>query len=560
MKKTLTVNLNNIVFHIDDDAYEMLQTYLHEIADHFRSDEEKKEIMNDIEARIAELFSEKLQKNKNVVTLEDVQEIIEIMGKPSQYADESEEPKAPKTSKSQQKSRRFYRDPENAILGGVASGVAAYFDWDVTWVRIGMVVLALISAGYMIPIYIIAWFVAPEAKTASQRLEMQGEDVTVESIKTELNNAKNYIKSEEFKKSASTAGDKVLEIIRVFFKIVLGFVGAVLGIVGVVLVGALILLIFFLIFEPGVLNGFAPDIISNWTSFSPDKMVLISTSLLLIIGCPIFILIYWAIRLISGKHDTPHTASWVVLILWIAGLFMFYSVGANAFINFHRHNDQRYSLFWDNDDKPYEDEIRECDSFNAIDLSGNIELELRNDSTKELRVSFVKGYLPRVITKVENGVLHVYSDEVFLFQNKPIKVSVSSDSIQYLTAKGACKIESKYPLTTKDFTLNLLGASQANLDVNVSGIFKLDVKGASKVDLRGTSNIFSVNGIGASDINAYELKAKQVDVHVAGASHAKVFATESIKAEAFGASEIDCKGNPKNVKKSDGGASSINIE
>ena len=65
MKKTLTVNLNNIVFHIDDDAYEMLQTYLFEIADHFKSDEERKEIMNDIEARIAELFNEKLQKNKN---------------------------------------------------------------------------------------------------------------------------------------------------------------------------------------------------------------------------------------------------------------------------------------------------------------------------------------------------------------------------------------------------------------------------------------------------------------------------------------------------------------
>jgi len=69
MKKTLTVNLNNTVFHIDDDAYDMLQTYLHEIADHFQSEDERKEIMNDIEARIAELFNEKLQKSKNVVNL-----------------------------------------------------------------------------------------------------------------------------------------------------------------------------------------------------------------------------------------------------------------------------------------------------------------------------------------------------------------------------------------------------------------------------------------------------------------------------------------------------------
>ena len=90
MKKTLTVNLNNIVFHIDDDAYEMLQTYLHEIAEHL-SEDERKDILNDIEARIAELFNEKLQKNKNVINLIDVQEIIEIMGKPSQYTGEDDE-------------------------------------------------------------------------------------------------------------------------------------------------------------------------------------------------------------------------------------------------------------------------------------------------------------------------------------------------------------------------------------------------------------------------------------------------------------------------------------
>lgn len=155
MKKTLTVNLNNIVFHIDDDAYDMLQTYLSEIADHFQSEDERKEIMNDIEARIAELFTEKLQKNKNVINLTDVQEVIEIMGKPSQYADEDEETEKPKSEKKQHKSRRFYRDPENAILGGIAGGLAAYFGWDVTLIRILLVVLVFLGMGFIIPVYIV---------------------------------------------------------------------------------------------------------------------------------------------------------------------------------------------------------------------------------------------------------------------------------------------------------------------------------------------------------------------------------------------------------------------
>jgi len=171
MKKTLTVNLNNIVFHIDDDAYEMLETYLSEIAVHFQSDDERKEIMTDIEARIAELFNEKLQKNKNVINLTDVEEIVEIMGKPSQYTgDEDEEVTPPKADKKQQKSRRFYRDPENAILGGIAGGLAAYFNLDVTLIRIILVILVFLGVGFIIPIYIVVWFVAPAAITASQRL------------------------------------------------------------------------------------------------------------------------------------------------------------------------------------------------------------------------------------------------------------------------------------------------------------------------------------------------------------------------------------------------------
>ena len=562
MKKTLTVNLNNIVFHIDDDAYEMLQTYLHEIAEHFQSDDEKNEIMNDIEARIAELFNEKLQKNKNVVNLTDVEEIIEVMGKPSQYADEDEEPKEPKSTKKQQqqKSRRFYRDPENAILGGIAGGLAAYFNIDVTWIRIFLVLLVFLGVGFIIPIYIVVWFVAPAALTASQRLEMQGEDVTVESIKTEINNVKNYMESDSFKQSATTVGEKIQDVLKWFFKIVFGFIGAVLGLVGVVLVGALILVLFFLIFEPSVINGFAPDIITNWAVFSPEKMVMLIISLILVIGCPIFLLIYWAVRLVSGRHDAPRTASWVVLILWIAGMFMFYSVGANTLIHFQHSDGHPYTIAWNDDNKPFEDEVRKCDPFNAIEVSGNIELTVKQDSVQEVRVSFPKEYLHKIKTNVENGVLHIYSDEIFLFQNKSIKVYVSSDSIKSLVAKGACKIESGSKLVSPDFSLELLGASQANLDVNVHGLFKMDVKGASKVELKGNCSIIRANGLGASEINATELKANQAEVYVAGASHANVFASESINAEAYGASEIDCKGTPKTVKKSDGGASSIHIE
>jgi len=558
MKKTLTVNLNNIVFHIDDDAYEMLQTYLHEIADHFQSEDEKKEIMNDIEARIAELFNEKLQKNKNVVNLIDVQEVIEIMGKPNQYTDEEEDQDTLKSDKKSQRTRRFYRDPENAILGGIASGLAAYFNIDVTWIRIILVALVFVGVGIIVPIYIVVWLVAPQAVTASQRLEMQGEDVTVESIKTELNHAKSYVESEKFKQSAATIGERMLEILRIVLKVIFGFVGVVLGIAGIVLVGALIFLLFFIIFEPSVINEFAPDLISNWSIITPEKMVMLIVSLILLVGCPIFLLIYWTTQIISGRRNASKTATWVVFILWLAGMFMFYSIGANTYMHLHQRDGHPFSITWSDKNSPETDEVRTCDPYHAIEVSGNIELTLDSNTTKQITVSTQQDYLPNVITKVENGILHIYSEKIFL--NRTVKVHVPTDSIRSINATGACKVTTTSNLVTPEFELKLTGASQADMDLQVSGLCKMDLTGASQANLSGTCNELKIVGIGACQVRAHDLIAKKVDVRVSGASQAEVFASETLEAIATGASQIDCKGSPKNVNKNTHIGSEINVQ
>jgi len=558
MKKTLTVNLNNIVFNIDDDAYEMLQIYLSEIARHFDSDDEKKEIMSDIEARIAELFTEKLQKSKNVVTLQDVQEIIEIMGKPSQFTDGDEEEETTKQEKKQQKSRRFYRDPENAILGGVAGGIAAYFGWDVTLIRILLVILVFIGFGVIIPIYIVVWLVAPPAVTASQRLEMQGEDVTVENIKTEMNNVKSYVESDKFKQSATSVGERILEIMRWCIKILFGFIGAVLGFVGLVLVAALLFALFFLIFEPTAFNGFAPDLISNWMVIAPDKAVLLIVSLILVIGCPIFLLIYWGIRFASGRHETSFTATWVVFVLWLAGLFMFYSIGSKTFINRIDQNGNNWSLAWSDKDAPMHEELRECAPFNSIDISGNIELILKPDSIQKVMVSSQAEYLPKITTRVEAGVLHIYTESVFF--NRKIKVIISTDSIRSLVASGACFIKTQSPMIVPELSLRLQGASRAEIDVKVVGMIDLDLSGASKANLKGSAKNFKMEASGACKVEAEDLLTESASVRVSGASQADVFATLSIDADASGASHVNCKGNPKTVRKSDSGGSSIDIE
>lgn len=555
MKKTLTVNLNNIVFHIDDDAYEMLQTYLADVARHL-SEDEKKEVMNDIEARIAELFTERLQKNKKVVNIDDVQEIINVLGKPSQYTDEDdEEPEAPKSKK--KRARRFYRDPENAVLGGVGAGIAAYFSWDVTWVRIALVILALISSGNLIPIYLLVWIIAPKAVTASQRLEMQGEDVTVDNIKTEINNVKNYMESDKFKQSASNVGEKILEVLRVFFKVIVGFFGVVFGFVGMILAGVLILSLLFFIFDPAVFDGFTPGLMTDWMVLTPDKTVLLVISVLLVVGCPIFMLVYWAIRMISGRRDTSKTTLWVVLILWIVGLFMFYSAGVKALIHWNNHSDHPWILNWEDSDSPVKDEVRYCEPFQGIEVSGNIALEFTQDSVKKVVISAPEDLLSYVKTEVRNNKLNIYTEKIF--SNHKVRVFVSNDSIFKLQANGASQIEGKSKITTSNLLLDLSGASQARLDVNVSGRLSAEISGASYADIEGNTESLKVDANGASKMEADQLRAKNVEVEASGASHARVYATESVDAEASGAGQIDCEGNPTTVRRSENIGSNVNI-
>lgn len=179
MKKTVTINLAGRVYHIDEDAFILLTDYLNSIRKALEHTEGNREIYEDIEARIAELLNEKLRNNREVVIIEDIRDIIVIMGEPNDISggsDSSEE------KKSYQSYRRMYRDPDNRMIGGVCSGMAAYWRIDPTLVRVIFVILAVFGmAGILI--YLILWILLPEAHTVAQKLEMRGEPVNFSNIR-----------------------------------------------------------------------------------------------------------------------------------------------------------------------------------------------------------------------------------------------------------------------------------------------------------------------------------------------------------------------------------------
>jgi len=184
MKKTFSVNLGNRVYNIDDDAYLRLKAYLDRIESYFSDDKEREDIINDIEMRLSELFSERVSSNRQVITLTDVDEAIRIMGDPHEIAGEKGQAEKDSSHTRYEKSsgrRRLFRDDDNRVFGGVCSGLGYYLNMDPVILRV-LFVLLFILGGSGFLIYVILWIAVPVARTTAQKLEMRGDSVNASNI------------------------------------------------------------------------------------------------------------------------------------------------------------------------------------------------------------------------------------------------------------------------------------------------------------------------------------------------------------------------------------------
>lgn len=338
MKKTLTVNLGGTVFHIDEDAYRLLDNYLSNLKLHFRKQEGAEEIVNDIENRISELFSEKLSAGSQVITIADVEEVIARMGKPEELAGDEEE-EAKKTSANASHTtahRRLYRDPDNKVLGGVLGGLAAYLGWDPTLVRLITFVILVCGYGTLIPVYIVCWLLIPEARTAAEKLSMRGEDVTIENIGKTVtdgfervaNGVNNYVNSGKPRTFLQKLGDVFVSIAGFFLKaclIVLAIVcSPVLFVLAIVFVALVIAAIAVAIGGGAALYEMLPVV--DWSPLmvsSPMMAIVGSIAGVALVGIPLIGIIYAILRPLFRWSPMASGLKWALLILWILAIVIF---------------------------------------------------------------------------------------------------------------------------------------------------------------------------------------------------------------------------------------------
>ena len=180
MKITVSINLGGYSFNIDEDAYAELKRYLKNLELHFAGEESSTEILSDIETRMAEIFRTKITTYKQVINNEDVLQVISVLGTPEDISD-NDGPSAREKFASPGY-HRMYRDTDHRVIGGVCSGMGAYWDIDPVIMRVLFVALVL-AGGLGVLVYLILYVVIPEAKTTSQKIEMKGHPVNIHNIK-----------------------------------------------------------------------------------------------------------------------------------------------------------------------------------------------------------------------------------------------------------------------------------------------------------------------------------------------------------------------------------------
>jgi phage shock protein PspC (stress-responsive transcriptional regulator) len=330
MKKTISVNISGLVFNIEEEAYSTLDQYLKDISARIKNSEDAKEIIRDVESRIAELFREKLSNTSEVITVEHVEEVKAVLGKPADFSlEDGDEQSTENNFISDEKTsseKRMYRDTDNAKLGGVCSGIAAYFGVDAIIVRILFVILFIVG-GSGVLLYLILLFIIPEAKTTADKLRMRGEPVNVNNIKDHFNTIKDDLSKKAKNSSFVETFNDLIASLPPFVTKTLKVISQVVGFFFIT--GSLVALFIFTSMFMGE-SGFLPIHIDGQDLTLSDGISLLYgdgiqyslsyLAILIFIYIPIITFSIWGVKLLFTIQTKTRVTSIVLGVVWTVSI------------------------------------------------------------------------------------------------------------------------------------------------------------------------------------------------------------------------------------------------
>jgi phage shock protein PspC (stress-responsive transcriptional regulator) len=334
MKKTVSINIKGMNFMIEEDAYELLHDYMNRLEKSLQGQKGSKDIVEDIELRIAELCQQNISDKKQVVEKEDIELILKTLGEPEDYIEDDSENSGYsefQQSESSKSQKHLYRDIYNAKIAGICAGLSNYFHTDVLVIRILFLVFLFIG-GFGLPLYIILWIVIPKTSSTIDRLKMRGKAITVDNVKDEIEQAAARINSSSKSFSDRIRNDK--ENSKRFSRIgklittIVGF--------GLIFAGISFLILFLILFFGGL--RFLPIISENsYLSVNQISELLLSDSndvfnawlgiFLAIFSGVLFLVSNGTFLLIGLKSKWVKITSLALIGFGIVGTIIFINIG-----------------------------------------------------------------------------------------------------------------------------------------------------------------------------------------------------------------------------------------
>ena len=311
MKETIKVSIGGYAFTLDRDAYEVLNVYLDKIKLHFETKDDGGEIVADIEYRMCELLQMKSNSVDYIVNKDDVHNIIEMMGNPTDFDDDNLVNDQVIEEDKQTIQKRLYRDVDNSLIGGVCSGLSRYFNLDPVLIRIIFLTVLVTSSyitgkigGLMVLAYVLLWIITPAAKTIKQKIAMSGNNPTIESIESGTSKIK--------RKSNSNLGVILSKILRFCC------------FVPIFLVGSWMVIAIMAFFGITYILG-----IPTLNDLLITLGIPSSTSMHLLILCiiPACMLIYFSIRFIIGFKKKDLIIGSIAFVIWLIPFVIVTKIG-----------------------------------------------------------------------------------------------------------------------------------------------------------------------------------------------------------------------------------------
>src|SRR3989339_563586 len=537
MKKSINITINNFVFQIEEDAYDILDKYLISIKNYYGKEKEGAEILFDIEASIAEKFSEKINHKKQVINLRDVEKVIRVMGQVEEFEQNENVEKNTKNSKDGKKEeqilvKKLYRDEDDQIIAGVCSGVASYFGIDPIFIRLLFVALFFMN-GAGILIYIILWAVMPLAKTSSQKLEMRGTPINLKKIEQVVKEKSQMIK-EEGRHSLNRLAKSKGIIYKIF--------------------------------------NFPFRVLENIFYF--------------VILIPIFFILMLGFTMLRRKNSFSTAISGILISLWIVAIAGAVVTGGEFALKVNSElqkdkNIRKVSRTYD-----YQD-------FQKLYIGGNFNVKVKQGDEFSVVAGGKEDDLDRISFNIEDGQLQIVEKlekevgkiciscfnreselEIIMpelnsyvgFRDTDSKIDGFTNDIYIslgetgktsMTLGGQsidCKlsgINSRLELTGTSTALNCELDGNANLYTDDFEVQNVKIKQGifSHVFLDGKTDEMEIGLSGSARVSAFDFFTKNVIIKTEDHSRAEIRVLEKLKALATDYSKIYYRGNPKDVSK-----------